>query len=90
VSLKLTNTQKLNLQHLASDGCIQICTSVGRAFGSVIIPNGESLKSNPTSLNTFFAWGFFDEEEKYYHGLRYSCLTINEKGIQALVAVVSE
>lgn len=55
-----------------------------------IVPNGESLKSNLTSLNTFFAWGFFDQEEKYYHGLRYSCLTLNQKGIQALVEVVSE
>ncbi|MGK0272745.1 MAG: hypothetical protein ACI88H_003420 [Cocleimonas sp.] len=92
MSIKLTKAQKLNLMFLANKRHIEICTSVGRAFNNVIFPDGENAKSVIAAINTFFAWGYFDEEEKFYHGLRYSRLTVNEKGKQALLdaEVISE
>lgn len=92
MSIQLTNSQKLNLLFLANKRHIEICTSVGRAFGNVLFPYGENPKSIMAALNTFFAWGYFDQEEHFYHGLRYSRLTINEKGKQALLnaEVISE
>jgi hypothetical protein len=92
MSINLTTAQKLNLLFLANKRHIEICTSVGRAFGNVLFPDGENPSSIMAALNTFFAWGFFDQEERFYHGLRYSRLTINDKGKQALLdaEVVSE
>jgi hypothetical protein len=85
MSINLTTAQKLNLLFLANKRHIEICTSVGRAFGNVLFPDGGNSKSIMAAVNTFFAWGYFDQEEKIYHGLRYSRLTINEKGKLALM-----
>ena len=92
MSFKLTKNQKFNLSRLASKKNIEICTSVGRAFGNVLASDEENPTSIMAALNTFFAWGYFDQEECSYHGLRYSRLTINDKGKQALLnaEVVSE
>jgi hypothetical protein len=75
----------LNLLFLANKRHVEICTSVGRAFGNVLIPDGGNSKTIMAALNTFFAWGYFDQEEKFYNGLRYSRLTFNEKGKKALL-----
>lgn len=92
MSSKLTKTQKSNLSRLAGKNNIEICTSIGRAFGNVLASDEESSTSFMAALNTFFAWGYFDQEERFYHGLRYSRLTINDTGKQCLLdaEVVSE
>jgi hypothetical protein len=92
MNIKLTNQQKLNLMYLANNRFIEVCTSVGRSLGCAVFPDGNNAKSIMAAFNTFLAWGYFDEEEKHYHGLRYSRFTVNEKGKQALLnaEVVSE
>ncbi|MEO9945413.1 hypothetical protein [Paraglaciecola sp.] len=85
MTTKLTTTQNLNLLLLSNKRHIEICTSVGRAFGNVLFPDGENPNSFIAALNTFFSWGYFDQEERFYHGLRYSRLTINDKGKKALL-----
>jgi hypothetical protein len=82
--LKLTPKLKLNLQVLANEQYIEICTSAGRAFGKILSSNEGGSRPTLTTLNTFFAWGLLDQEERFYHGLRYSRLSISDKGNQAL------
>lgn len=85
MSNKLTKSQYGNLLFLANKHHIEVCTSMGRAFGQVLFADGEDAKRLFTSLNTFFCWGYFDHEERNYYGMRYSRLTINQRGKQALV-----
>jgi hypothetical protein len=84
MSAKLTKTQKENLSYLAAKQHIEVCTSMGRAFGKPLFADGSDAKPIMPSLNTFISWGYFDDEERFYHGLRYSRLSINQRGKQAL------
>jgi hypothetical protein len=85
VKLKLTKKQKLNLLRLTQGKHINVCTQVGRSCGKVFFENDEDASSYLAAINTFYSWGLFNEEEYYAYGLRYSRLTINDKGNQALL-----
>lgn len=87
MSVKLTKAQKKSLSYLTAKLHIEICTSIGRAFGKTLFADGSDAKPIMAPLNTFFSWGYFDHEERFYHGLRFSRLTINEKGKKALLEV---
>jgi hypothetical protein len=82
---KLTKAHKDTLSNLHAKQHIEICTSMGRAFGKTLFADGGDAKPIMPSLNTLFSWGYFDNEERFYHGLRFSRLTINEKGKMALL-----
>jgi hypothetical protein len=82
---KLTKAHIDTLSHLHAKQHIEICTSIGRAFGKALFADGGDAKAIMTSLNTLFCWGYFNHEERFYHGLRFSRLTINEKGQKALL-----
>jgi hypothetical protein len=84
MSINLTKIQKNNLSNLAAKNHIEVCTSIGRAFGRTLFADGYDAKPVMTSLNTLFSWGYFDNEERFYHGLRFSRLTVSEKGKKAL------
>jgi hypothetical protein len=92
VKLKLTKKQKLNLLRLSQGKHISVCTQVGRKCGQVLFETGENATSYLAAINTFYSWGLFDEEEHWVYGIRYSLLTVNEKGKLALLnaEVVSE
>tara|TARA_R110000787_G_scaffold284749_1_gene398911 strand:+ start:589 stop:873 length:285 start_codon:yes stop_codon:yes gene_type:complete len=85
MSNKLTKAQYENLLYLNNKHHIEVCTSMGRAFGQILFADGEDAKRVLASINTFFCWGYFEHEERNYHGMRYSRLTINHRGKQALV-----
>lgn len=85
MSNKLTKAQHANLLFLANKAHVEICTSAGRALGKALFADGGEAKTIMSAINTFISWGYFDDEEKYYHGLRFSRLTINEKGKTALL-----
>jgi hypothetical protein len=82
---KLTKVHRDTLSHIDIKLHIEICTSIGRAFGKTLFADGSDAKPIMAPLNTFFSWGYFDHEERFYHGLRFSRLTINEKGKKALL-----
>lgn len=82
---KLTKTHKNTLAQLNAKQHIEVCTSIGRAFGKTLFADGSDAKPFMTSLNTLFSWGYFYHEERFYHGLRFSRLTVNEKGKMALL-----
>lgn len=84
-NIVITNAQKIHLMRFQNKKYIDVCTSIGRAFGSVLFPDGDDPKSVMAVMNTFYQWGFFAEEEFYIHGLRYSRLTVNERGKQAIL-----
>jgi len=85
VKLKLTKKQRLNLLRLSQGKHISVCTQVGRSCGKVLFENGEEATSYLAAINTFYTWGLFDEEECRVYGIRYSRLTVNDKGNQALL-----
>jgi hypothetical protein len=85
MSVNLTKAQRENLTRLANKIHIEVCTSIGRAFGKTLFADGGDAKPIMPSLNTLFSWGYFNHEERFYHGLRFSRLTINEKGKKALL-----
>jgi hypothetical protein len=85
VKLKLTKKQRVNLLRLSQGKHINVCTQVGRSCGKVLFENGEDATSYLAAINTFYTWGLFDEEEYRVYGIRYSRLTVNEKGKQALL-----
>lgn len=87
MSTKLTKNQKDNLSCLATKQHIEICTSMGRAFGKTLFADGGDAKPIMPSLHTLFSWGYFNHEERFYHGLRFSRLSINEKGKKALLGM---
>jgi hypothetical protein len=80
----LTKAHKDTLSQLDAKLHIEICTSIGRAFGNTLFADGGEAKPIMASLNTLFSWGYFDNEERFYHGLRFSRLTVSEKGKKAL------
>ena len=85
MKLKLTKKQRLNLLRLSQGKHISVCTQVGRSCGKVLFENGEEATSYLAAINTFYTWGLFNEEEHRVYGIRYSRLTVNEKGKQALL-----
>ncbi len=87
MSVKLTKAHRDTLSHIDIKLHIEICTSIGRAFGKTLFADGSDAKPIMATLNTFFSWGYFDHKERFYHGLRCSRLTINEKGKKALLEV---
>ena len=87
MSVKLTTAHRDTLSHIDIKLHIEICTSIGRAFGKTLFADGSDAKLIMAPINTFFSWGYFDHEERFYHGLRFSRLTINEKGKKALLEV---
>lgn len=85
MKLKLTKKQRVNLLRLSQGKHINVCTQVGRSCGKVFFENGEDAASCLAAINTFYTWGLFDEEEDRVYGIRFSRLTINDKGNQALL-----
>jgi hypothetical protein len=85
MKLKLTNKHRLNLLRLSQGRSLNVCTQVGRSCGKVFFEDGADGKSYLSSLNTFISWGLIDEQEYRAYGMRYSRLTVNEKGKQALL-----
>jgi hypothetical protein len=85
MNLKLSNKQRLILLRLSQGRSLNVCTQVGRSCGKVFFEDGADGKSYLSSLNTFISWGLIDEQEYRAYGMRYSRLTVNEKGKQALL-----
>jgi hypothetical protein len=85
VKLKLCKKQRMNLLRLSQGKHINVCTQVGRSCGNVLFEDGEEATSYLAAINTFYMWGLFEEEEYRAYGIRYSRLTVNEKGKQALL-----
>lgn len=83
--LKLTEKQRVNLMRLVQGKHINMCTQVGRSCGKVLFENGEDATSYLAAINTFYSWGLFEEEEYHVYGIRYSRLTVNDEGNQALL-----
>ena len=85
MKLKLTKKQRMNLSRILQDKHINVCTQVGRSCGKVLFEDGEDATSYLSAINTFYTWGLFEEVEHRVYGIRYSRLTVNEKGKQALL-----
>tara|TARA_R110002167_G_scaffold73684_1_gene206380 strand:- start:1427 stop:1705 length:279 start_codon:yes stop_codon:yes gene_type:complete len=82
---KLTKTHRDTLSLIDTKQHIEICTSIGRSLGKAMFADGADAKPIMASLQTLYSWGYFDDEELFYYGLRFSRLTINDKGTKALL-----
>ena len=84
MNIKLSKKQQTYLTYLSLGAHVDICTSVGRALGNLNSNDSKISGCAKATLNSLYAWGLLNEEERYDNGMRWSRLTISNKGRELL------
>lgn len=79
---KLTSHQQALLAFFANGATVEVCTSLGRCLGRFVYPNGKPEGFSKTILDSLMIRSLLSEHENTVYGLRWSVLSVNERGIE--------
>lgn len=81
---KLSKKHHQFLTWLARGNFVDICTMVGRQLGKTVLSEPYSEKGLNASVNSCLVWGLLVQDELHIYGIRWSRLTLSEKGREFL------